>query len=103
MIDFRQVLKDFDGVPVIEADNAVTLKAVVVRALISTFEDERHLKAEEKFERGDLASRIHRSEGPLALKVEEIATVKKLVGKAFGAAIVWAAWPLLDAAETAKD
>jgi hypothetical protein len=58
------------------------------------------LSEEAKFLRGALAAKIHNATAPLALKAEDTALLKKLIGKAYSPLIVFRAWPLLDAAET---
>lgn len=72
----------------------LTLGAAARHALCSNFNDERDLSGEDKFERGMLAHRI-RADG-CDCSVEEIATIKKLIGKLYGPEVVVAAWPLLD-------
>jgi hypothetical protein len=110
MIDFTVALNDLDGVAISDGNEAkatFTLGSAAVRALVIPYEDERNLSADEKFKRGELANRIHAATvgaTALALKAEEVALVKKLIGKAYAPLIVFRAWPQLDAAETpAKD
>lgn len=100
MIDFSQEITGVDGTKLMEAsDKPLTLRAASVLALIAQYEDEKHMDAREKFTRGLMATRIQRAKVPVELKVDEVATLKRLVGKAFGPAVVVAAWPLLDPAE----
>lgn len=108
MIDFSEELKGLDGQTLMEAGKdgktePLTLRSVSVFALIMAYEDERNLAATTKFERGLLAQRIHSAKKPMKLKADEVKTVKDLVGKAFGAMVVLAAWPLLDPAERRSD
>ncbi|MBV9971363.1 MAG: hypothetical protein JO228_15380 [Xanthobacteraceae bacterium] len=101
MIDFTVALSDLDGVAISDGSDAkasFTLGAAAVRALVISYEDERNLSAEEKFKRGELATRIHGAT-KLSLKAEDVTLLKKLIGKAYGPLIVFRAWPLLDAAE----
>jgi hypothetical protein len=109
MIDFTTALNDLDGAAIsdgTETKAAFTLGSAAVRALVIPYEDERNLSPEEKFKRGELASRIHSAgvgaaaTGRISLKSEEITLLKKLIGKAYSPLIVFRAWPLLDAAET---
>ena len=74
----------------------LTLGAASRHALCSTFNDEKELSGEDKFERGMLASRIKRNDG--ALSAEEITLVKRLLGKLYGPEVIISAWPLLDPA-----
>jgi hypothetical protein len=101
MIDFTAALHDLDGVAISDGSDAkvpFTLGGAAVRALVISYEDERNLSPEEKFKRGELATRIHGATS-LSLKSEDITLLKKLIGKAYGPLIVFRAWPLLDAAE----
>jgi hypothetical protein len=102
MIDFSTPLNDYEGNAIsdgTEAKAPFTLGNAAVRALVIPYEDERNLSPEDKFKRGELASRIHNSSA-LSLKAEEVTLLKKLIGKAYSPLIVFRAWPLLDAAET---
>ncbi len=62
------------------------------RASFDTF----GLSGEEKVRRAALAQRIYTSKEPLALKVEDVALIKKLVGKAYAPLVVMRAWSILD-------
>lgn len=100
MIDFSQVLTGVDGAELKEAaDKPLTLRSAAVLALVAAYEDERQLDSREKFTRGVLAQRIHRATKPIDLKSDEVTKLKALVGKAFGPAVLVAAWPMLDPAE----
>ncbi len=102
MIDFTVALSDLDGVAISDGGDAkapFTLGAAAVRALVISYEDERNLSPEEKFKRGELATRIYGATS-LSLKAEDVTLLKRLIGKAYGPLIVFRAWPLLDAAET---
>jgi hypothetical protein len=102
MIDFTVALGDLDGVAISDGSDTkvpFTLGSAAVRALVISYEDERNLSPEEKFKRGELATRIHGATS-LSLKAEDVTLLKKLIGKAYGPLIVFRAWPLLDAAET---
>jgi hypothetical protein len=104
MIDFAAPLNDYDGNAIsdgTEAKAPFTLGVAAVRALVVPHEDERNLSPEDKFKRGELASRIHNNPA-LSLKSEEVTLLKKLIGKAYSPLIVFRAWPLLDAAEAAQ-
>ena len=79
----------------------VTLGMVAMRSLLAVYDDERALPAEEKFKRGELARKIYEStigSGEPALTVEEMATVKKLIGKAYPPLMVTQIWRMLDPA-----
>lgn len=73
----------------------MTLKLAAVNALQAQFEDERALDGEEKFKRGKLAEKIYLGVD-VDLTIEEIAKVKKLIGKAYGPNVVTPAWTALE-------
>lgn len=98
LIDFNIPLTDIetDG-PLIDDDGKpMDLKTIAVRSLLIVYPDEPNIKAEEKDDRGRLARKIRTSKEPVGLTVEEIALVKQLIGKAFGAKVVTVSWELLD-------
>lgn len=90
-INFNQPIKNLQG----EEIKDVTLKSVSVEALLAMFEDERSLSGNEKAERYVLATRIY-ANNLLDLTVEEVAKVKHLIGKGYGALIVGQAWEMLE-------
>jgi len=97
-VDFSEVLKALDGNDIcISPDSNVsaTLKEVSVIALMSSYEDERNLPGEQKFERWRLANKIHGGD-VVELSIEEVALLKKLIGKAWGPLVVGQAWTLLE-------
>jgi hypothetical protein len=75
-----------------------TLGVIATRALLATLPDEQNLSGEEKFKRFALAMKI-KDGGNVALNAEDIALLKKLVGKVYSPLIVGRAFPLLDPAE----
>ena len=103
MIDFTSVLFDFDGValvdPTVQADKKqlLTLGRAASHALCASYSDEQNLSGDEKFRRGMLAYEIRENKSA-ELKAEDIATIKNLISKMFGAAVVFRAWPMLDPA-----
>ena len=87
-IDFSQVLCGLDGKPMTENDgSAATLKSVTVMSLLAVYQDERPT-GEEKFRRYDVAARVQASKDPVDVTEAEIKTIKDLVGKFFGPAVV---------------
>jgi hypothetical protein len=103
--DFSKPLIDADGKPMCivqtkededcPAGQAATLGRVVRAALYAQFPDEQNLSLDEKLKRGDLAQAITGA-GEIKLKAEDIALMKKAVGKAYGPLVVWAAVRELD-------
>jgi hypothetical protein len=66
-------------------------------ALYAALPDEQQLSGEEKDRRGELARSIRAATaGDFKLKLEDLALIKKLIGKAYGPLIVNGAWRLLD-------
>ena len=101
------VLKDLAGKPIddviarqsngnLPSTPPMTLGCAAVHALLFNYPDET-LTGEEKFNRADLAHSIHGAK-TIALAVEDLALVKKLIGKLYRSDVVYAAWPLLDPA-----
>lgn len=101
-IDFTQTLTNLDGTPVVaqEGKPQPTLGTICEQALLATFADERDstgketIEAKEKFDRWKLASKLNGTD--VKLSAEELALVKKLVGKAYSPLIVGQAWSMLD-------
>lgn len=104
-LDFSKPLMDADGKPICVVQvaegatcpdgSAATLGRVVRAALYAQFPDEQNLSLDDKLKRGDLAQAITGA-GDIKLKAEDIALIKKVVGKAYGPLIVWAAVRELD-------
>jgi len=103
------VLRNLDGTPLMEgqmqsADGTisggkpVTVGAMAARALNLSFQDEDKLPAEEKVQRFTLSTRVLRSKNglPVDFVAEDIALVKKCVGKAFGPLIVGQVFPVFE-------
>ena len=99
-------LKDFEGNAVIfsmattekEAVNA-TLGRMMIESLLATFRDEENLSGDEKLKRWQLAIKIKNADVMVELTVEEVALVKKLIGKAYSTLIVGQVWELLEGVE----
>ena len=90
-INFSQTIKNIKG----EEIKDLTLKSISVEALLATFDDERSLSGEEKAKRYLLATRIYAND-ELDLTVEEVAKIKQLIGKGYGALVVGQAWEMLE-------
>lgn len=108
MIDFSVAMVDLEtgdvilfpppkgeGIPSPDS-KPLTLKRVAVMALHATLPGEERLAGDEKLRRGLLALDIFKAETAIALKVEDTALIKRLVGQTFGPQVVAQAWPLLD-------
>jgi hypothetical protein len=94
-IDFSVVLKDLDGKPLKDGGEEVTLKSITQMALMAQFRDEAELAATEKVRRFALAMTIQNSNGAAELPVEDVAEIKRLIGRAMGPLVVGRAYELL--------
>lgn len=94
-INFGAALTDADGEPIKEGEKALTLGRASLMALTLTLPDDANMTGEEKFKLGQLASRVY-TDKTVDLSAEEVATLKKRIGKAFNSLVVFRAWPLLD-------
>lgn len=101
MLNFTQVLAGLDGkpFPITEAKDSppATLGDVAVAALTGVLAEDARDDGAAKFKRGELAHRIYKAKS-IELTVEEVALIKERIGKVYGPAVVFAAWPLLDPA-----
>lgn len=94
-IDFTTVLTDLEGKPILKGEVPITLKEAALEALLATFPNDQDgaNTGKGKFERFQLALKC---EGTAELSVEEVATIKKRIGEAWGSLIVGRAWGLLE-------
>ena len=72
----------------------LTLGTVAINALLGTYPDEQ-ASGEEKFKRYQLAERISAA-GPQDVSVEEVALIKRLIGKGYPPMVVGPAWLALE-------
>jgi len=109
-IDFTQKLYKFNGEPLLEVridecgkaeiGGDLILRTVTVTALTDSYQDEKDLSAVDKIKRGELASKVFNSDSNgVDLSTDEIALIKKLVGKRFKTLIVWQTDPLFEGKE----
>ena len=94
-LDTGTTLKTLEGEPLQNGEKDLTLGAVCIEALLSTFKDELALSGEQKLRRYRLASRISRN-AQCNLSSEDTALVKQLVAKAYGPLAVGQVWDLLE-------
>lgn len=73
----------------------LTLGRACAHALFAAYPDERELPADQKWARAVLAQRIENDKAA-RLDAEEIAAIKRLLGKAYGGVVLLQAYPLLD-------
>jgi hypothetical protein len=103
---FDAVIHGIDGQPMRvspQDDTKLTLRVLATNALLSDFESERGLPGEAKFKRWELAKRIQ-AHGPVEIKPEEVADIKRLMALGYGPLLVGPAYEVLDAdPETTND
>lgn len=104
-IDFTQVLKGVDGKPLQSTDpkitTGLTLGEVSVAALVTILEEDKGANGETKFKLDELARKVY-GKKQVHLTVEDLATIKARIGKAYGPLVVGPAWRLLDPEVKAK-
>lgn len=93
--DFNRTLIGLDGQPMLADGSEVLLSAPVVNALLAQFPDEQGLSGEEKFKRYKLAERVTKG-GVQEVSAEDIALIKRLVGKAYAPAFVGPTYEALE-------
>lgn len=79
----------------------VTLKLISVNALLAV---EEGMSGKEKAKRYALAMLVHQSDGDgLDLGIDDVALVKRLIGKNYSPLVVGQAWQILDPKKPKKD
>jgi len=96
-IDFSKKLTNLDGSKIKEGIN---LKTVCQNALMGAYKGEEALEGDEKARRYDIAIKLN-SSNELDLRVEDVKTIKEVIGKAFGPLIVGQAYKIIEG-ETVK-
>jgi hypothetical protein len=94
-INFAQELKTLSGETINRGEATLKLSHVCCDALFAQFEDEKNLSGDEKAKRFVIATKVHDAT-LIDLEIEEIALLKKLVGKAFAALIVGQVYQMFD-------
>jgi hypothetical protein len=94
-IDFDTIIRDLKGEPIKDSAGDFTLSMASCSALLSPYPDEQDLDPKDKVRRYKLATKITDG-GEVDLSVEEIADLKKLIGKAFPPLVVGRAYEILD-------
>ena len=94
--DFAQNLLDLDNEPMKDpAGVTVTLQNATVNALMASDPND-NPDGVEKAKRFTLAMKIHGTKEPVDVTAEEIALIKKLIGKVYTALVVGRAYELLE-------
>ena len=93
---FGQVFKDDKDEQALVGGKPFTLRDAAKQALILTYGDEQNLPAEEKVKRYDLYLKVKEATDPAELTVEDVALVKKVIGKAYAVLTVGQAFRMLE-------
>ena len=83
--------KNVMGQDILMDGGPLLMKKVIVNALVANYPDEQGLPGDEKFKRGMLALRIQKGDME-GYSIDEVALIKKLVGKAYGPVICTQVW-----------
>jgi hypothetical protein len=106
-IDFSHVLMNEDGEPwrdpfAQKKDDpdcakcpVLTLGMAAAHALVNQYPEEHDLDPLQKWARGNLAMELRRGKKE-TLSAEEIAVIKRLIGKVYGPDVIMQAYPILD-------
>jgi hypothetical protein len=74
----------------------LTLRAAIFHALVRPYSDEPNVSGDEKYWRGDLASKVQKARRELVLSPKEVITAKTVIGKLYTPLIIHQAYQLLD-------
>ncbi len=97
-VNFDKQLVSLDGEVILDTKgNPAVLRGVAIDALLAVFGDEQNLAGEEKLKRYIVAEKVYKHEDDLT--VEELALLKKLIGKAYNPLIVGQAWKIIEEGE----
>lgn len=93
-VDFSTKLLDLEGEPLKDENGKeVTLKSIAQMALLANYRDETDLPADKKVQRFSIAMKLQN--GADEIPVEDIAEIKRLIGKSMGPIIVGRVFELL--------
>ncbi len=92
-INLSTVITDLSGEAVKDGEKDLTLSTVCISALLMP--DQQDQPAKEKVERFHLAEKVHAA-GEQDLSVDDVALLKKLIGKLFPPLVVGRAFAVLD-------
>lgn len=94
-IDFSTPIRDLKGEVIKDGNKDFTIGAVSCTALLNPYEDEKNIGADDKVRRFQIALKATAG-GEQELSVEEVAELKKLIGKFFAPLVVGRAFEILD-------
>lgn len=94
-IDFSTPILDLKGNTIKDGENDFLLSTVACNALLQPYQDEQNLNATEKLRRYKIATKV--SDGGVQdLSVEDVAELKKLIGKGFPPLVVGRSFDILE-------
>lgn len=97
-IDFSTPLLDLKGKPLKEGNNDVTLGAAVASALLTPLADDQNATGESKAKRFKIALKVADG-GKQEVAIEDLAEIKRLVGKTLTPLAVGRIYEILEAAK----
>ena len=110
-LNVNEVIKGMDGKAIetpktfkdgkVETVEPLTIKKILLEALLQTGEMDKNVSGIEKFERYALASLINKG-GNIELTVEQAATIKKRVGEICTPLVVGYIWNVMEAKDKGK-
>ena len=93
-VNFKETFKDIEGNEILDGGKATTLQTVAINALMAAYTDEQNLSGEDKLKRWKMSQRIFGGEEDFS--IEDVALLKKLIGKAYSTIIVGQAYEMLE-------
>lgn len=96
-LDFSLPVLDLTNKPIVqEGGNTLTMKDVAISALLTPHEADRTMGGDEKARQFSMAVRLSAADGDLDLKAEEVAMLKRLIGRMYAPLVVDRAFEFLD-------
>lgn len=93
-IDLTIQIEAIDGNPMTDGDAPVLLRTIIQNALLGQFQGEQNMEGSEKLRLWQLARRANADAADFS--IEEMATIKDRVGRAYGPAVVGPVYEILD-------
>jgi hypothetical protein len=100
IVNFNEPITNLNGETLEDEGGEITLGRVASNALLASFPDEKDVSGETKAKRFKIAMKAQ--EGQVDVSVEDVAEIKKLVGKAYGPLVVGRVYDILEGAKVVK-
>lgn len=100
-VDLDAKITDLEGRPTKDGEKDMTLSSVICSAMLVTVPGDQELSSDEKVRMFKLAQSAIKA-GQQELSVEDVAFLKKRIGKLFGPLVVGRAFDLLEQKETSN-